>query len=82
MSQRKYILALLKEIGLLGGKGIGTLVESNIKLGENPNSQLVDKGTYQTLVGHLIYLSHTRPNIAFVVSLVSQFMHSPTEEHT
>jgi len=32
-------------------------------------------------VGKLIYLSHTRPDIAFVVSLVSQFMHSPKEEH-
>ena len=29
----------------------------------------------------LIYLSHTRPNIAFAINLVSQFMHNPTEEH-
>ena len=36
---------------------------------------------YQRLVGRLIYLSHTRPNIAFAVSIVSQHMHSPKEAH-
>ncbi|XP_062089616.1 uncharacterized mitochondrial protein AtMg00810-like [Humulus lupulus] len=41
----------------------------------------VDKGRYQQLVGKLIYLSHTRPNIAFAVSLVSQFMHDPCQGH-
>ncbi|RVX14584.1 Retrovirus-related Pol polyprotein from transposon TNT 1-94 [Vitis vinifera] len=39
------------------------------------------QGRYQRLVGRLIYLSHTRPDIGFAVSAVSQFMHSPTEEH-
>lgn len=37
--------------------------------------------TYQRLVGKLIYLSHTRPDIAYAVSVVSQFMHSPKEVH-
>nr|KYP37395.1 hypothetical protein KK1_041405 [Cajanus cajan] len=36
---------------------------------------------YQRLVGRLIYLSHTRPNIAFIVSLDNQFMHKPKEAH-
>ena len=34
------------------------------------------------LVGKLIYLSHTRPDTAFPVSVVSQFMNKPNEEHT
>ena len=41
----------------------------------------MNKTRYQKLVGKLIYLSHTRPDIAFAVSLVSQFMHSPYEKH-
>ena len=36
---------------------------------------------YQSIVGKLIYLSHTRPNIAYAVSVISQFMHSPKEVH-
>ncbi|KAK2450461.1 putative mitochondrial protein [Trifolium repens] len=41
----------------------------------------IDTGRYQRLVGKLIYLSHTRPDIAFSVSVVSQIMHSSFEEH-
>ena len=40
-----------------------------------------NKERYQILVGKLIYLSHTRPDIAYVVSIVSQFMHCPSEDH-
>lgn len=40
-----------------------------------------NKERYQRLVGKLIYLSHTRPNIAHAVSVVSQFMHCPREDH-
>lgn len=52
-----------------------------MKLLENHNGDTVEKGQFQRFVGKLIYLSHTRPDIAFAVSLVSQFMHSPNEEH-
>ena len=41
----------------------------------------MDREKYQRLVGRLIYLSHTRPDIAFIVSVVSQYMHSPKESH-
>ena len=41
----------------------------------------MDKGRFQKLVGKLIYLSHTRPDITYVVSIVSQFMHNPSEDH-
>nr|KYP58960.1 hypothetical protein KK1_014384 [Cajanus cajan] len=41
----------------------------------------IDKDLYQRLAGRLIYLSHTRSNITYVVSIVSQFMHSPNEKH-
>ena len=41
----------------------------------------MEKTQYQRLVGKLIYLSHTRPDIAYAVSVVSQFMHDPRERH-
>ncbi|KAB2621081.1 hypothetical protein D8674_037660 [Pyrus ussuriensis x Pyrus communis] len=43
--------------------------------------ELVDKGRYQRLVGRLIYLPHTPLDIAYAVSVVSQFMHSPSVDH-
>ncbi|RVW86979.1 hypothetical protein CK203_043479 [Vitis vinifera] len=42
---------------------------------------VVDRDNFQCLIGRLIYLSHTRLDIAFAVSMVSQFMHSPRHEH-
>ncbi|KEH33787.1 cysteine-rich RLK (receptor-like kinase) protein, putative [Medicago truncatula] len=56
-------------------------MDATVKLGTLDNGTLVDKGRYQRLVGKLIYLSHTRPDISFVVCTMSQFMNSPTEEH-
>lgn len=81
VTQRKYIIDLLKEVGMLGCKPSEVPVEPNFKLKTTGSGERVDKERYQRLVGKLIYLSHTRPDIAFSVSMVSQHMHSPTEEH-
>ncbi|RVW84719.1 Retrovirus-related Pol polyprotein from transposon RE1 [Vitis vinifera] len=81
VSQRKYILDLLKETGMLGCKPVDTPMDPLKKIGEQKESTPVDTGRYQRLVRKLIYLSHTRPNIAFAVSVVSQYMHAPCEEH-
>ena len=58
-----------------------TPVESNRKFSKEAKGKLVDRERYQRLAGRLIYLSHTIPDIAFPVSIVSQYMHSPFEEH-
>ena len=81
LSQRKYVLDLLSEVGLLECKPVDTPIVQNHKLGIYPNQKPTNKGRYQRLVGKLIYLSHTRPDIAYTVSVVSQFMHCPSEEH-
>ncbi|KAL5571449.1 hypothetical protein UlMin_021046 [Ulmus minor] len=81
ISQQKYVTDLLKETGKLGCKPAVIPVDPNQKLGEAPEDLAVDREMYQRLVGKLIYLSHTRPDIAYAVSMVSQFMHSPREVH-
>ncbi|CAN1188688.1 Retrovirus-related Pol polyprotein from transposon TNT 1-94 [Linum perenne] len=81
ISQRKYVLDLLKETGMLDCKPIDTPMEANKQLSKKEDIPSVDKGSYQRLVGRLIYLAHTRPDIAFAVSIVSQHMHNPNEEH-
>ena len=81
VNQRKYVLDLLGETGMLGCKPAETPMEPNTKLQPAQTKSVVNKEQYQRLVGRLIYLSHTRPDIAFSVSMVSQFMHSPGPEH-
>lgn len=81
INQRKYVLDLLKETGMADCKPTETPMDSSTKLGLLEGSPPVDKGRYQRLVGKLIYLSHTRPDIGFAVSTVSQFMNNPNEEH-
>ncbi|XP_047331638.1 cucumisin-like [Impatiens glandulifera] len=56
-------------------------MDSVHKLGNNNDNTPTEKCRYQRLVGRLMYLSHTRPGIGFVVSVVSQFMNRPSEEH-
>ncbi|RVW35065.1 Retrovirus-related Pol polyprotein from transposon RE1 [Vitis vinifera] len=54
-------------LGLLGCKAIETPIKPNLKLQPASPIKVIDKEKYQRLVGRLIYLSHTRPNIAFAV---------------
>ena len=81
ISQRKYIFDLLKKIGKLGCKTTGVSIEQNHRIENGEENPKVEKTQYQRLVGKLIYLSHTRPDIAYAVSVVSQFMHDPKERH-
>jgi hypothetical protein len=80
LSQRKYVLDLLSDTGMLGCRPALTPIEQNHRL-TSASGQPVDREQYQRLVGRLIYLSHTRPDIAFAVSVVSQFMHDPKTHH-
>ncbi|KAI5347547.1 hypothetical protein L3X38_000434 [Prunus dulcis] len=81
LSQMKYVLDLLAKTKMLDCKPIDTSGEQNHKLGLYPYQVSIDKERYQRLVGKLIFLAHTRPNITYAVSVVSQFMHSPSEDH-
>lgn len=81
ISQRKYVLDLLTETRMLGSKPTDTPMDANVELGVRKDCPLDDKGRYQRLVGKLIYFTHIRLNIGFAVSIISQFMNSPTEDH-
>ncbi|RVX00154.1 Retrovirus-related Pol polyprotein from transposon RE1 [Vitis vinifera] len=71
VSQRKYVLDLLKETRMLGYKPADTPMDPTTKLGAKENCAPVDKGRYQRLVGKLIYLSHTRPILVFLSAWIS-----------
>ncbi|KAL0745946.1 hypothetical protein Bca101_101540 [Brassica carinata] len=85
MSQRKYTLDLLKGTGAYGGKTARMPMEDGYKVpreGEIEDSKpYQDPKLYRTLVGKLIYLTITRPDICFAVNQVSQHMQVPKEHH-
>ncbi|CAA7024026.1 unnamed protein product [Microthlaspi erraticum] len=80
LNQRKYILDLLHRMHMSDAKPIATPMATNPKLvlsGEKHNNPT----EYRQLVGSLQYLAFTRPDIAYAVNKLSQFMHSPTTDH-
>ncbi|CAN1319888.1 Retrovirus-related Pol polyprotein from transposon TNT 1-94 [Linum perenne] len=81
VSQRKYVLDLLEETGMSGCRPAGTPMDFSTKLRPSDESEVKDRERYQRLVGRLIYLAHTRPDITYAVSVVSQFMHAPGAMH-
>jgi len=81
ISQRKYALDLLEEIGLLNSKSVETPIDPNAKLLPSQGELLSDPKKYRRLVGKLNYLTLTRPDISFAVSVVSQFLNSPCVDH-
>src|SRR4051812_3388828 len=80
LTQRKYVLDLLKETGMMGCKVASTPVELNQKLSAEGGDP-VNRERYQRLVGRLLYLIHTRPDISHAVGLVSRYMHDTKTQH-
>uniref|UniRef100_A0A2N9HCG1 Integrase catalytic domain-containing protein n=1 Tax=Fagus sylvatica TaxID=28930 RepID=A0A2N9HCG1_FAGSY len=81
LNQRKYALDILNDSGQLGARTASFPMEQNLKLTNQDGALLSDPSTYRRLVGRLIYLTITRPNIVFAVNILSQFMHAPRLPH-
>ena len=65
---------------MLGCRPVASPIDPKIKLTKLAGEK-VDRERYQRLVGRLIYLTHTRPDISFAVSVVSRYMHDPRKDH-
>ncbi|GJT76631.1 ribonuclease H-like domain-containing protein [Tanacetum coccineum] len=84
ISQRKYCLELLQEFGMLACKPIYTPMETNHVMAHLPTKKdplLTNITGFQKLVGKLIYLTHTRPDISYIVQCLSQRMHAPLKSN-
>ena len=76
ISQRNYALEVIKDAGLLGAAPISTPMERVLKLLDK-GTLLKDLSRYKRLVGRLIYLTISRPNIIYVVHVLSRIMQQP-----
>ena len=84
LSQRKYTLDLLNEAGDLGARVAKTPLEDGYKVlreGEFEDKPYGDVKHYRRMVGKLIYLTITRPDVCFAVNQVSQHMQKPKIHH-
>ncbi|GKC99433.1 ribonuclease H-like domain-containing protein [Tanacetum coccineum] len=84
LNQRKYCLELLHEFGLLACRPVVTPLPKNIVLSHKETDDdkfLRNFTSYQKLVGKLIYLCITRPDISYAVHYLSQHMHAPLQSH-
>ena len=62
-------------------KSMTTPINLKKKLCKEDGANKVDEAIYRSLIGYLMYLTTTRPDIMHVVSLLSRFMHCASEVH-
>lgn len=81
LNQRKYILDLLTHTGLLDAKAFKCPFPKHVKLSTHEGEILDDAEKYRSLIGRLLYLNLSRPDISYSVQQLSQFMACPREPH-
>lgn len=79
--QQKYASDVLRRFKMEECKPVGTPMATNLKLSKDDDTSKVDGSMYRSLVGSLLYLTASRPDILFVVNVLSRFMSSPKETH-
>jgi hypothetical protein len=79
--QRKYALDILETTGLLASKLAKVPMDPNVKFSKDSGQLLADPTSYRHLVGRLLYLTLSRPDISFAVQVLSQFMDKPRAPH-
>ncbi|KAK2980732.1 hypothetical protein RJ640_011712 [Escallonia rubra] len=81
LHQQKYSKELLKKFGMLNCKPISTPMEPNSKMCAHEGKDLEEAMMYRQLVGSLIYLTLTRPDISYAVGVMSRYMQNPKKLH-
>lgn len=81
LSQHRYIDDLITRSGLTDTKTATTPMELHVQLRSTEGVLLEDPSRYRQIVGSLVYLTITRPDIAHIVHVLSQFVSAPTSVH-
>lgn len=78
VKESTYVKDLVGQYGLRNCRAVRLPMDTHIKQSADSGEPLQEADVYQRLVGKLIYLTITRPDIAFIVHVPSKFMHCPT----
>ena len=81
LTQSKYISDLLKKANMAGAKSCSTSMCSSNKLARDKDVPFEHPSLYRSLIGDLQYLTLSKPDIAYSVNKLSQFLQAPTDEH-
>jgi hypothetical protein len=81
LNQGKYTVEILKRFDMFECKAMNTPMETKSKLLVDTSSELVDSTLYRQIIGSLMYLTNTRPDICFVVNTLSQYLIEPRRVH-
>uniref|UniRef100_A0A2N9GZU4 Integrase catalytic domain-containing protein n=1 Tax=Fagus sylvatica TaxID=28930 RepID=A0A2N9GZU4_FAGSY len=81
LTQAKYTSDLISRAGITNSKIVDTPIEYNNRLNTHDGEPLPDATLYRQLVGSLVYLTVTRPDISYAVHIVSQFMAASRSLH-
>jgi hypothetical protein len=81
MHQAKYTKDLIKKFNMAELKPVSTPMSSTSSLGPDEDGEAVDQREYRSMIGSLLYLTATRPDIQFIVGLCTRFQASPRSSH-
>ena len=81
INQAKYVRNLVKRFGLDNAAHSRTPMAANEKLTNDPSDESVDVTLYRSMIGRLLYLTTSRPDIAFSVGVCSRFQSNPKVSH-
>nr|GEW89700.1 uncharacterized mitochondrial protein AtMg00810-like [Tanacetum cinerariifolium] len=81
INQSKFALEILKKFGMDSCDSIDTPMVDRLKLDENPLGILVDQTHFRNMVGSLMYLTASRPDLIFAVCMCARYQASPTKKH-
>jgi hypothetical protein len=81
VSQGKYIKDMLKKFGMNEAKPISTPIGTNINLDSDASGNMADQKLYRSMIGSLLYVTTSRPDVMFSVCMCARFQASPRESH-
>ncbi|GJR45123.1 retrovirus-related pol polyprotein from transposon TNT 1-94 [Tanacetum coccineum] len=81
INQSNYLLEILKKYGMESCDPVGTPIKIKDKLDLDQNESPVDATKYHSMIGALMYLTSSRPDIVHATCLCAQYQTKPTEKH-